>query len=209
MPPILLRLTRETEREAVERAAAALRGGGIALLPAEGVYGFHALASSEPAVERLRAMKARAPDRGFIGLLARPEDLAVYAEESRMALELARAHWPGPLTLVLPARPEAPPVLRASDGTIALRCPGSEFLRAVVAAAGGLVLSTSANEPGSPPAVRADSVAADTYDIGVDGGALSGVPSTIVRVVTGSLRILRAGAASVVEPPLDGGAAPP
>jgi len=209
LPPVRLRLTRETERAAVERAAATLRGGGIALLPAEGVYGFHALASSEPAVERLRAMKARAPERGFIGLLARAEDLDAYAEAPRLALELASAHWPGPLTLVLAARPDAPNALRASDGTIALRCPGSEFLRAVVAATGGLVLSTSANEPGSPPAVRLDAVAADSYDLGIDGGDLSGIPSTLVRVVSGYLEILRAGAVRIAEPPLDGGAVPP
>ena len=209
MPPARLRLTRETERDAVQRAADTLRAGGVALLPAEGVYGFHALATFAPAVERLRALKARAPERGFIGLLARIEDLTVQAEATPLALGLARAHWPGPLTLVLPSRPEAPAALLASDGTIALRCPGSAFLRAVVAAAGGLVLSTSANEPGSPPAVRVGDVGGGAYDLAVDGGDLSGIPSTVVRIVSDRLEVLRAGAVRVAEPPLDGGAVPP
>jgi L-threonylcarbamoyladenylate synthase len=204
-----LRLTPETESLAVERAAAVLRGGGIALLPAEGVYGYHVLAASSAAVARLRVIKARAPEQRFIGLVARSEDLGAYAETPAPALDLARAHWPGALTLVLPTKPGVLPDLVAADRTIALRCPGSAFLRSVVVAAGGLLLSTSANEPGGPPAVRFDQVAAEAYDIGVDGGELSGVPSTIVRIVTGVVQVLRQGAVRVEEPPLDGRAVPP
>ena len=205
----LLHLTPETGADAVERAAATLRGGGIALLPAEGVYGLHALAGSGPAVARLRALKERTPARGFIGLVASPGDLGRYAEADAAALKLVEAHWPGPLTLVLEARGDAAPALRAADGTIALRCPGSELLRQVVARAGGLVLSTSANEPGDPPAVRAEAVPEAVYDVGIDAGPLSGVPSTIARVRAGRVEVLRAGAVSIAEPPLDGRAAPP
>ncbi len=128
-----IRLAGRRDREqAAARAAAVLRAGGIALLPAEGVYGLHALAADASAVERLRALKPRAAGRGFIGLIARPEDLKTWAKAEARASSLARAHWPGALTLVLEASPAVPASLRTPEQTVALRCPGSVFLRAVV-----------------------------------------------------------------------------
>ena len=67
--------------EAAERAAAVLLEGGVALLPAEGVYGLHALASDSRAVERLHALKSREGKRGFIGLIADRADASRWAED--------------------------------------------------------------------------------------------------------------------------------
>jgi len=184
-------------REAVARAAEVLRGGGVALLPAEGVYGLHALAESRAAVDRLLAMKPRAPEKSFIGLIADPAEIARWSEPSARADELARAHWPGALTLVLQASPSVPEPMRHPRGTVALRCPGSEFLRAVVSAAGGLVISTSANEPGDPALTRPEGPLLDRVDLVVDQGALSGTPSTVVAVEGDDLRVIREGAVRV------------
>jgi len=184
-------------REIAARAAAVLREGGVALLPAEGVYGLHALAGNRAAVERLLAMKRRAPEKSFIGLIADPAELALWSERSGRADELARAHWPGALTLVLRALPAVPEAMRHPLGTVALRCPGNEFLRAVVSAAGGLVVSTSANESGDPAMTKPEGPLLDLVDLVVDRGALSGTPSTVVAVEGDDLRVLREGAVRV------------
>jgi L-threonylcarbamoyladenylate synthase len=198
--PVRLRLEDLPEAEIARRAAEVLRNGGIALLPAEGVYGFHASASSAAALERILAFKGRNDRAGFIGLIARPEDASRWARLDATARELVRKHWPGALTLVLDALPLAPDVLRSANGTIALRCPGSSFLRAVIAAVpvNGIptepVLSTSANEPAAPAATKLVDAPVGVADLMVDGGTLSGTPSTVVRVVGSEVRVLRAGA---------------
>jgi tRNA threonylcarbamoyl adenosine modification protein (Sua5/YciO/YrdC/YwlC family) len=183
-----------TETSAIAGAAAALRAGGVALLPAEGVYGFHAMASSAAGVERLRAIKQRAEGKGFIGLVERVEDLDAWSAADSAARDLARKHWPGPLTLVVAASPATPESLRAPDGTVALRCPGSAFLRSVVRTAGGLLLSTSANAPGGPAARRVGDAPDVGADFVVDAGELPGAPSTIARVLAGRIEVLREGA---------------
>lgn len=188
---------------ATARAAAVLNAGGIAILPAEGVYGFHARPDLPSALDRLREIKPRESGRGWIGLIAATEDLARHAAPPiDRAESLARRHWPGPLTLVLPASLEAPRSLVADDGTIALRCPGSEFLRAVIAASGGIVLSTSANAPGAPPPASPERLGEEIADLLVDAGPLSGTPSTVARVEGNGVRVLREGAVPL------GGSAP-
>ena len=192
----------ESWRTVVPEVAAALAAGEIALLPAEGLYGFHVRADLPGALARLQSVKPREPGRGWIVLLAEPRVPAAWGPGlTGKAAALAEAHWPGALTLVVPAPPAVPPDLmanlRASDGTVALRCPGSDFLRAVTAAAGGLLVTTSANRPGNPPPSDLASSAREGVAIAVDAGTLSGLPSTLVRVDGSSVRVLRSGALSV------------
>jgi len=178
---------------AIARAAEVLRGGGIALLAAEGVYGFHASAARGDAVVRLYRLKERDPSKGFIGLLANPDDAVRWARPSPLAVELAREHWPGALTLVLPAREDAPAPPRTEEGTIALRCPGAPLLRAIVQAVGELVLSTSANPPGEAPLTSAEGPIAGRADLVIDEGKRSGIPSTVAVVQEDQVRIVRPG----------------
>lgn len=183
--------------EAAGRAGEALRQGGVALLPAEGLYGYHALAASRPGMERLHAVKPRESGKGWIGLVARPADAYRWvAALPAPAAVFIHKHWPGPLTLVLDAGPAVPEALRAPDGTVALRCPGSAFLRAVVLAAGGLVVTTSANPPGGAPpsSVPAGNEVPEAVGLVVDAGQLSGEPSTVVRIVGERVTVLREGA---------------
>lgn len=181
-------------QDAARRAAEVLRAGGVALLPAEGLYGLHARAEDPAAVERLLRLKPRAGKQGFIGLVGDPGDASRWAETGEVAESLIRRHWPGPLTLVLRARPGAPESVTAADGTVALRCPGNALLRDVVRIAAGIVISTSANEPGQAPRIRAEGPLAESVDLVVDQGALSGIPSTLVSVQGDEVRVLREGA---------------
>lgn len=179
-------------------SAADLARGEIVLLPAEGLYGFHVRADLPHALAHLHAIKPRERGRGWIVLLAEPRLPTAW----RSALEgkaaaLAAAHWPGALTIVIPAEAGVPPELKAGSGTIAFRCPGSEFLRAVVAASGGPLVTTSANRPGESPPATFDSCDLEGVVLAVDGGPLSGLPSTVVRVDGSTVQVLRSGAVRV------------
>ena len=186
-------------RDIARRAAVILRTGGVALLPAEGVYGLHARAEDPEAVERLLALKPREEKKGFIGLIAESEELSKWTEPNERAHAIAQRYWPGALTLVLQASTSVPPVLRNPDGTIALRCPGGEFLRATVAGAGGIVLSTSANRPGEPAMIAVAGSLLKLADLVVDGGTLSGTPSTVASVVGNRVHVLRKGSVQIAS----------
>ena len=188
----------ESWRDVVSEVAVALAAGEIALLPAEGLYGYHVRADLPQALARLQALKPREPGRGWIVLLAEPRTPAAWGPPlAGKAAALAKAHWPGALTIVMSATPGVPPDLRAADGTVALRCPGSAFLRDVAAAAGGPVVTTSANRPGEAPPRDFESSAREGVAVAVDAGSLSGLPSTLVRVDGSTVQVLRSGAVSV------------
>ena len=197
-----------TRALATERAAALLREGSIVLLPTEGVYGYHALSGSA-GVARLEALKPRDSGKGWIALVARPADAFRWARSvPASALALMHAHWPGPLTLVLEGGPSVPVPLLGPGGTVALRCPGSDFLRGVLLATGGLVISTSANPPGQGAPSKPPGPGAEPQGVSlvVDAGHLTGSPSTVVQALGEQITVLREGAIRLRGSALD---APP
>jgi L-threonylcarbamoyladenylate synthase len=185
--------------ERIAEAAALLRAGGIVAYPTETFYGLGALASRHDALERLAAAKLR-PEGKPLPLLA--GDLTQVEQVASLVAplprRLAERFWPGPLTLVLPAARDLDPLVTAGDDTVAIRIPGSEVARALALAAGGALVSTSANLSGEPPPAEAGALAPalrSRLDGVLDGGATpGGLPSTIVAVSGGTLRCVREGA---------------
>jgi L-threonylcarbamoyladenylate synthase len=184
--------------ERVRTVAGVLRRGGLVAYPTETFYGLGALARHEAAVDRLARAKGR-PDDKPLPLVA--ADLAAVEEIAVLegaAARLAERLWPGPLTLVLPARPGLPAAVTAGGGTVGIRVPGSEVARALARAAGGAIVSTSANLAGAPPPLRPedlDPALRARLDDVLDGGAApGGLPSTVVVLERGGARLVRAGA---------------
>jgi L-threonylcarbamoyladenylate synthase len=182
----------------IAEAAAVLRRGGVVAYPTETFYGLGALASDGAAVERLLRAKQR-PDGKALPLLgADLAQLEAVAELSPLARRLAAAFWPGPLTLVLPARPGLHAAVTGGAGTVGVRVTSSEVAKALAAAAGGALVATSANPSGAPPPTTAaglDPALRARLDGVLDGGATpGGAPSTVVAVLGGRLELLRAGA---------------
>jgi L-threonylcarbamoyladenylate synthase len=182
----------------VERAAAALRRGGVVAYPTETFYGLGALASDRAALARLAAAKLR-PDGKPLPLVAADLDqvATVVPALEPLAAALAAEFWPGPLTLVLPAAPGLAPEITAGTGTVAVRVPGSEVARLLARLAGGPIVSTSANLSGEPPpASPADlspALRARLDDVLDAGPAPGGLASTIVAVDRGAVSLLREG----------------
>jgi L-threonylcarbamoyladenylate synthase len=205
--PILFRTEAEIAA-AAPQAVAHLRAGGLVAYPTETVYGLGSLARP-PDVEALARLKGRRPDKPFLLLVSS----RAMAEAQGLAFNpsadaLARAFWPGPLTLVLPGGGgRMPDVLRGPEGGIAVRWTSHPGTGRLVAALNEPLTSTSANLPGMPPAPGADAIVRDFPDpvragrlLVLDGGVLGNrPPSTVVDCTRSAPRLIRPGALSVAE----------
>ena len=187
--------------EALAAAAAALRADGILAYPTETFYGLGGLAFSARAVERIYGLKQR--DRGKpLSVVIADLDMASEITDvlSPLFLDLAREFWPGPLTLVARARPLFPPAMLGPGASLAMRVPGTKWLREFLRLLGAPVTATSANLSGGPEISRPEEVIAlfrGKVDIIVDGGPTpGGLPSTIVDLTSDKPVIVRPGAVS-------------
>jgi len=148
--------------------ASLLRGGAVAVLPTDTIYGLHCASSSAAAVRRIRDIKGRAAVKGFILLCADAAmaETVVARWPGRARRTLGDA-WPAPLTAILPASPRLPADLRP-EGVVAVRVPDHADLRAVIRSVGEPIVSTSVNRAGDRPrndlkSIRRDFPAVDLY----------------------------------------------
>ena len=182
----------------VARAAAILRGGGLVAFPTETVYGLGADGLDAAAVRRIFAAKGRPADNPLILHVGAAGEAGAYGVLDGSAAALAARFWPGPLTLVVPARPGLPEALRAGLPTVALRCPEHPLARALIAAAGRPLAAPSANRSGRPSPTSADAVLDDLdgrIDAVLDGGPCPrGLESTVLDCTGSEPAILRLGA---------------
>ena len=184
---------------AVRGALAALLRGEVVCLPTESSYGLAADARSAAALARVTALKGGRPADSPFPLVVADADAArdLAAVWPDAAERLARRHWPGPLTLVVPARPELAPEVVGPGGGVGVRVSSHPLARALAAALGGAITATSANRSGQLPATtveQARAVFGDDIAFYLDGGECTGTPSTVVVVDQGgSLRLVRPG----------------
>ena len=179
--------------------AAALQRGALVILPTETVYGLACDATNARAVAAVFEAKGRPR---FNPLIAHVEDRAAAERIAALdprALALAEAFWPGPLTLVAPARDAGAvcDLARAGLDTIAVRVPAHPLARQVLGAFGGPVVAPSANRSGRPsPTNFADALEETGFACAaaLDGGDCAvGLESTVIAVLDGPPRLLRAG----------------
>jgi L-threonylcarbamoyladenylate synthase len=184
----------------IAAAAARLRAGGPVAVPTETVYGLAARANDGAAVAGIYAAKGRPSFNPLIVHVADVGQAHTLAHFSPLALHLAEAFWPGPLTLVLPRRADAPVASLVTAGldTIALRCPAHAVMQQLVRAVGPLA-APSANASGRISPTRAAHVLASLADVPVidAGPCTAGVESTIIAVEQDGWRLLRPGAVAV------------
>ena len=194
----------ETDKNAIEKAAAILRRGGLLGIPTETVYGLGADGLNEDAVRRIFLAKGRpqdnplilhVPDAGWLERCCTDIPPAAYA--------LAERFWPGPLTMILPRRDCVP--LRTTGGldTVGVRCPDHPVTRAIIAAADTPVAAPSGNTSGRPSPTCARHMMEDMMgkiDGIVDGGDCAvGVESTIIDLTVQPPRLLRPGGLPLEE----------
>ena len=182
------------------RAAEIIRLGGLVAFPTETVYGLGANALDAQAVAKIYRAKQRPLNDPLIVHLASPEDTETLADLSRLRAKvqaLTARFWPGPLTLVLPRRPELPPIVSAGLDTVALRMPNHPVALALIRASQTPIAAPSANRFGHVSPTTAQHVLDDLggrIDVVLDAGPTTvGVESTVLDLTCDPPRILRPG----------------
>ena len=184
-----------------EIAADIIKKGGLVALPTETVYGLGADGLNVEAVASIFKAKGRPQDNPLILHVAHPEEIEKFCDQiPKAAYDLAEAFWPGPLTIVLPARDIVPRRTTGGLNTVAVRCPDNAVTRKIIALAGVPIAAPSANISGKPSTTTAQHVLHDhdgNIDAVVDGGPCRvGVESTIVDLTDDRPRLLRPGGIS-------------
>lgn len=179
-------------------AAEILLRGGLVAIPTETVYGLGANGLDEHAVEKIFLAKGRPQDNPLILHVAQAEEMERFCHHiPESAYALAKAFWPGPLTMVLPARDIVPKRTTAGLTTVAVRCPDCDVTRQIIRLAGVPIAAPSANLSRKPSTTTAEHVRHDhdgKIDAIVDGGPCRvGVESTIVDLTDDRPRLLRPG----------------
>ena len=151
----------QEEETALRRAGEIIRSGGLVAFPTETVYGLGGDALNPESSRKIYAAKGRPSDNPLIVHICRFED--IYGIVSRLpeaAVKIARAFWPGPLTMILPKSEPVPPETTGGLDTVAVRFPSHPVARKLIAYGGGYIAAPSANLSGRPSPTSAK------YEIG-------------------------------------------
>lgn len=190
------------------QAAEALASGALVLCPTETLYGIAADVDNPAAIERLAGLKGRGDDKPFGLIIPHLSALdQLVREVPPSAQALMERHWPGPLTLVLLARPGLHPRLVSDPGKVGLRLSPHPVAGALARALGRAITATSANPAGAPAPARVEDIdpaIAAGVDIILDAGPCAGGPaSTVVDCTSDPPEVLRPGAVKLASDPAD------
>ncbi|MCI7618793.1 MAG: threonylcarbamoyl-AMP synthase [Firmicutes bacterium] len=187
-----------TSEEDIERAAEIIRQGGLVAFPTETVYGLGADALNPEAVGKVYAAKGRPSDNPMIVHISSKDDLTrLTFEITEDMKKLADVFWPGPLTMVVPARPVVPKVTTGGLDTVAVRMPSDLTAASLITASGVPIAAPSANLSGKPSPTTARHVIDDLdgrIDAIIEGGDCQvGIESTVVDMTGSVPAVLRPG----------------
>lgn len=184
----------------LQEAISKLKNGEVVAIPTETVYGLAADASNEDALRQIYAIKSRPSDNPLIVHIADVSQVEHFAAEfSPLAKKLALAFWPGPFTLVLPAKEGVSKIVRGNQPTVALRVPNHALTLQLLKESGLALAAPSANKYTQLSPTSADHVLAGLGDAlpVLDGGKCDvGIESTIVAVQGEDWQLLRLGMVS-------------
>ena len=192
-------ICRKSDTDSLEVTAELLKKGKVVIIPTDTVYGFSGIVDTQKnhfsfkTDDLIRKIKGRAETKPLIQLISCPDEISEYT--GTKIPETLLAKWPGPLTIIVKNK--------FDDNTTAFRCPGDEWLRKLISLCGSPIYSTSVNRSGKPVLQKIDEIKAefkkecDTGECAVivdAGDTENGMPSTIVSITDGSVKIIRQGA---------------
>ncbi|MBI4549209.1 MAG: threonylcarbamoyl-AMP synthase [Ignavibacteriae bacterium] len=190
--------------EVVQQAASIIRHGGVILYPTDTIYGLGCNAFDEQAIARIVTIKKRTETKPMLVLvrnISMLRDLVV--DIQLLATTLMKRFWPGPLTMIFHARNNVSSLLTARSGKIGIRIPRNNFCMKLIKECQTPIVSTSANISSGRPVSDIASLKQDylaKVDVMIDAGNLSTtLPSTVVDVSDGKLKIIREGAIRTSE----------
>jgi len=173
-----------------------LRKGKVGVLPTDTLYGLVGSAMLKPVVERIYKLKQRDPDKPMIILVGSVDDLRIFnIHLGEGEARVVKQYWPGPVSIVLPCPDEKFLHLHRGGETLAFRLPDDSQLTELLKQTGPLV-APSANPEGEPVAEDIETAKryfGDDVDFYIDGGTLTGQPSTVIELRDGKAVIRRQG----------------
>lgn len=195
----ILRLNEKNLQHILNRSIDVLIDGGIVAYPTETFYGLGVKFDIEYSLQKLYEIKQRSEDKALPIIIGSRSLLAhMVSSINNTALSLMNNFWPGPLTIILPAKETLSAYLTAGTHSVAVRMPGESFALRLAQSANFPITATSANPSGKLPAQDAETVTryfGNKIDLVIDGGSTrSNLPSTIVEVKGKSIKIIRKGA---------------
>jgi L-threonylcarbamoyladenylate synthase len=200
----------KSDPTSIEAAADTLKRGGIVIIPTDTVYGFSGIVDLKSADTvtpaygtdaKIRAIKGRSETKPLIQLIARPEDLRLYTDDLIPPELLSK--WPGALTIIVHIKENSPLAATAipETRTVAFRCPGDAWLREIISCCEAPIFSTSVNRSGQPVLDTPDAISSEfssEADLIIDDGDKKGaLPSTLVMLENGKVKVLRQGSVIV------------
>ena len=194
----------ENKNEDIDKAAEVLKNGGVVAIPTETVYGLAADALNPSAVEKIFFAKGRPSDNPLIVHVADFSEVSPLVTEIPNAAEkLAKAFWPGPLTIIMNKSELVPSIISGGLDTVAIRFPANLTTQKLIKAAGVPLAAPSANISGKPSPTKYEHVKGyldGRADAIIDGGDCAvGLESTVITLVDGIPRVLRPGAITLEQ----------
>ena len=176
----------EINKKAIEEAVRILHRDGMVVYPTDTLYGLGADALSEQAVLGVYESKGRIHGNPVSIAVADFEMIELVAVVDDISRAFCERFLPGPVTVILPARPVLPPMLTGGTGQIGIRMPDHPVAHALLEAFDSPITATSANTSGSPEPMTLAEVNVP-HEFSLEGGELSGTASTVVEPSTGQI----------------------
>ena len=185
-------------KDFLQHSAQVLSQGGLAVFPTETFYGIAADSQNPDGLEKLAKLKGREAEKPFPLIISSAAQLdPLVGEISTFVQKLMDFYWPGPLTLVMDAKPGVHPRLLSDNNGIGIRLSSWPIAQALAGALDRAITATSANLAGGPPAskvVELDPAVVEAVDIILDGGPTpGGLASTVLDVRVDPPKVLRQG----------------
>jgi tRNA threonylcarbamoyl adenosine modification protein (Sua5/YciO/YrdC/YwlC family) len=198
---VLLAINHEhPEPRKIQRAVQTLNGGGIIAYPTDTVYGLGCDIGNKQAIDRLYQLKGMPKDHPLAFICPDLSDISKYAVVENAVYRVLKRFLPGPYCFILMATREVPKMVLTKQKTVGIRVPNHPLTIALVRELGRPLISTTASRPGQEPLVDPWEIEQEFsgLDMVIDGGDAGGtVPTTVVDLSQGDVRIVREGAGPV------------
>jgi tRNA threonylcarbamoyl adenosine modification protein (Sua5/YciO/YrdC/YwlC family) len=184
----------------LHRVVEYLKQGGVIAYPTDTVYGIGCDIFNKKGIKKIHQIKQRDPRKPFSFICSDLSEVSNYAQVSNFAFKLMKRHLPGPYTFVLEATRVVPDLLVTRQKTVGIRIPDNPIALGIVRELGHPLVTTSANVAGEGAIQDARDIQEQLgkmLDCVVDGGLLTGEPSTVISLVNDQPEVLRLGSGPI------------
>ena len=189
------------EPRKIQKVVETLLAGGIIAYPTDTYYGIGCDLMNKGAIEKIYQLKRRSPQQPFSFICSDLKDLSEYAQVTNYAYKTMKRFLPGPYTFILEGSRLVPKIMLTKRRTVGIRVPGHDICLAIVKDWGHPVISTSATDPESGAALETPQEIkgklGHALDIIIDGGVVSGKPSSVISLIDDVPEVLREGVGDV------------